>query len=275
VAAARLGARVAFIGRLGADARGDALLAALGAEGVGTQFVLQDHDAATGVALIQVDRQGEKQIMTAPGANRRLTVADVEAARALFEGTRVFLTQLEIPLDCTYAAMRLAQAVGARVVLDPAPAVPLSDDLLGLVDVIRPNADEASLLTGVQVRDADSARVAARQLMGRGAGAVVVQARDEGNLLVWPGGERLLPRLPVLSVDATGAGDALAAALAVALAEGAPLDVAGPFANAAAALATTVIGAQAGLPTREAVLDLLVQHGNGREAQGMRGLGRL
>jgi ribokinase len=139
-----------------------------------------------------------------------------------------------------------------------------------LVDVIRPNAGEASILTGVQVHDRSSARQAAQDLIDRGVGAAVVQAGDEGNLLVGKEGERLLPVITVQSVDATGAGDALAAALAVALAEGHPLQVAGPFANAAAALATTVLGAQAGLPSREAVLDLLLRNGYADEAERMR-----
>ena len=112
-------------------------------------------------------------------------------------------------------------------------------------------------MTGLKVCDRDSARRAAEQLLSRGAGAVAVQAGDEGNLLIWSGGECWMPKIPVHSIDATGAGDAFAAGLAVMLAEGRPLTEAGPFANAAAALATTVVGAQAGLPRRDAVLRLL------------------
>jgi ribokinase len=154
-------------------------------------------------------------------------------------------------------ALRLARAAGVSTVLDPAPAVPLSDDVLGLVDVIRPNASEAETLTGVAVRDLPSAKRAAGILLSRGVGAVVVQAGEAGDLLVTADEERFLPRLQVERVDATGAGDAFAAALAVGLAEERPLADAAALGNAAAALATTRLGAQAGLPSRKEVLDLL------------------
>ncbi|HEY9805357.1 MAG TPA: PfkB family carbohydrate kinase, partial [Candidatus Obscuribacterales bacterium] len=139
----------------------------------------------------------------------------------------------------------------------PAPAVPLPDELLQLIDVIRPNSSEAEVITGVKVTDPDSARQAARILLQRGVGAVAVQAGDAGNLLIWPEGECLLPKVPVPTVDATGAGDAFAAAIAVALAENQPWTEAGRFANAAAAIATTGIGAQTALPTQAAIRQLL------------------
>jgi ribokinase len=154
-------------------------------------------------------------------------------------------------------AVRLGHEAGCQVVLDPAPPVPLPDELLGMVDVIKPNEDEAEVLTGIQARHRASARTAAQKLLGRGVGAVAVQAGDEGNLLVWHGGECFLPNLPVNSIDETGAGDAFAAALAVQLAEGRSLEEAGPFASAAAALTTTKLGAQAALPRRDEVVQLL------------------
>jgi ribokinase len=263
VAVARLGARVAFVARMGDDAWGEELLAQLAGEGVDVRHVLRGPGAPTGVALIMVDRNGRKQILTAPGANRHLTVADVEAATAIREA-RVVLSQLEVPLETVAAALRLAREAGAKVVLDPAPAIPLPDEVLRLVDLVRANSSEAEVLTGVKVRDRASARQAAEQLLKREAGAAVVQAGDEGNLLVWPGGECWTANVPVEAVDATGAGDAHAAALAVMLAEGRPLEEAGPFANAAAALATTKVGAQAGLPRRDAVLKLLAGTTSGR-----------
>lgn len=259
VAAARLGARVAVVARVGADGRGGELVARLAAEGVEVSHVVRDAGAPTGAALIQVDSDGEKQILVAPGANRNLTPADVGAARKAIAATRVLLVQLEVPLETVAVAIRLAGQTGARVVLDPAPPIPLPDELLRRVDVIRPNADEAEVLTGRQVRDRASARLAAQELLRRGVGAVAVQAGDEGNLLVWREGECWMPQLPVESVDATGAGDAFAAAMAVALADGWSWEEAGPFANAAAALATTKLGAQPGLPRRDAVLALLAQ----------------
>ena len=261
VAAARLGAHVALVARVGADRRGDDLLERLAAEGVETCYVVRDQSERTGVAVVQVDARGEKQILTAPGANLRLGVGDVEAAGPLIRSARVLLTQLEAPLDTAMEAARVAHDAGARVVLDPAPAIPLPDELLRLLDVIRPNAGEARVLTSVEVRDRASARRAADVLLARGAGAAVVQAGGEGNLLVWSSGEYWLPHIPVVSVDATGAGDAFAAALAVQLAEECSLPEAGRFASAAAALATMKLGAQAALPGRAEVLALLAEQG--------------
>jgi ribokinase len=154
-------------------------------------------------------------------------------------------------------ALELARAAGVKTVLDPAPAVPLADDIFQLVDVIRPNSSEAETLTSVRVHDRASAARAARVLLGRGAGAAIVQAGESGNILVTPDEQHFLPRIPIESVDATGAGDAFAAALAASLAEARSLPEAAAFGSAAAALATTKLGAQAALPRREEVLRLL------------------
>jgi ribokinase len=229
----------------------------LESEGVATRHVIRDADAATGVALILVDQKGQKQILTAPGANRRLTALDVHAARGSFAATRAVLAPLEAPLDCIADAFRLGRAAGAICILDPAPATPLPDEFLRLVHVIRPNASEAQVLTGISVTDRQSARQAAGQLLRRGVQYVAIQAGDEGNFLLSEAEEVWLPKLPVNSVDATGAGDAFAAGLTVALAEGWPLKQAGQFASACAALATTKVGAQAGLPRRDEVRSLL------------------
>lgn len=220
---------------------------------------MTDDQADTGVALVMVARHGEKRILTAPGANRRLALEDL--APEAFPAARVLLVQLEAPLDTVIEAVRRAREAGTVVVLDPAPPVALPDDLLRQVDVVRPNAREAEVLTGVEVVDRRTARDAAAVLIRRGAGAAAVQAGDDGNLLLWRTGGRLhqqwMPKLKVRAVDATGAGDALAAALALGIAEGMPLDEAGLFASAAAALKTTKLGAQAGLPTRAEVVEFL------------------
>jgi ribokinase len=262
VAAARLGARTALVARVGRDRRGDELAAQAAADGVDLEHLASDPDAPTGAAVIHVGRDGQKQILTAPGANSRLTVADVRAAAATIRAAGVVLAQLEVPVEAVAEALAIGRAAGARVVLDPAPARPLPDEVIRLVDVIRPNSKEAEALTGMAVRDRATARRAAERLLARGAGAACVQAGEEGDLLVWPGGEAWLPRLPVETVDATGAGDSFAAALAVQLAEGASWEAAGRFASAAAALATTVLGAQGGLPRRDEVQALLARVGS-------------
>jgi ribokinase len=257
VAAARLGGRVALLARIGRDARGDILLATMERELVAGRFVVRDPDLQTGVALIMVGAGGEKQIAWAPGANHALRISDVEAARDALARTRMLLAPLEAPLDVIQAAMRLAHATGARTIVDAGPAVPLPDDMLRLVHVLRANAGEAEALTGIPVRDRASARRAAQALLAKGITAAAIQAGDEGNLLVWQEDEVFLQRIPLDSVDATGAGDAFAAALAITLGEGWTYAEAGRFANAAAALATTVVGAQPGLPTRMEVEALL------------------
>jgi len=257
VAAARLGARVAFVARVGSDIRGDALLRLLNQEGVDTRFVVRDSSTSTGVALIMVDENGQKQIQTAPGANRQFSPHNVQESAEVLRSAKVVLSQLEVPLPSVATTLRIAKEAGAKTILDPAPPVRLDDEILQLVDFVRPNSNEAEVLTDIAVKDRESARQAARALMARGVGAVAVQSGDEGNLLVWRDGEHFLPKMKVNSVDATGAGDAFAATLAVFLAEGRELTEAGELANAAAALATTVVGAQDGLPSREKVLRLL------------------
>ncbi len=256
VAAARLGARVAFIGRVGRDERGDRILAALQREGIDVSQVQRDAKAPTGVALIHVNGHGEKQILAIDGANKKVSPRDVRAAKAVIQGAKVLMLQLEVPLAATMEAARLAHRAGVKVALDPAPAIPLPESLLRMLTIIKPNAGEARAQTGVTVKDRPSARKAAQMLLARGVQAAAVTAGTQGNLLVSADGEWWMPRLRVKSVDATGAGDAFAAALAVMVAEGRSLQEAGIFANAAAALTTTVVGAQASLPTRRAVLAL-------------------
>jgi len=257
VGAARLGARVALIARVGKDPRGDSVLEALLREGVEIDHLVRDASAFTGVALCQVGGNGEKQILSAAGANARLTAEDVRAAGDVLRSARVVLLQLGVPLPAVTEAIRIGRAAGARVVLDPGPPAELPDELLQQIDVIRPNCSEALALTGVRVTGRESAREAAASLLRRGAGAAAVQAGEDGDLVAWNAGEVWLPRFEVPRVDATGAGDAFASALAVALAEGRSLREAGPFASAAAALATTILGAQASLPRRADLLAFL------------------
>ncbi|HEY0455710.1 MAG TPA: ribokinase [Verrucomicrobiae bacterium] len=270
VAAARLGAKVAFVGCLGNDRNGANLLRGLRAEGIHTSAVKRTDQASSGAALIMVDAQGEKMISCAPGANHHLNPKDISRAEALLRQTRVLLIQFEIPLPSVILAAQIAQSAGALVVLDPAPAKLVSQKLLRLVHLIRPNSTEAAALTGVTVIDLPSARRAAKKLFSLGVHAVATQAGDEGDVIFWPGEEAFFPRMNVKSIDATGAGDAFAAALAVALAEGRSLAQAGALANAAAALATTRLGAQPAMPHRSEVLALLVKSGRRQDAIDLR-----
>ena len=257
VGSARLGARTALVSRLGADARGDALVAALERSAVDVRHVVRDPERGTGVALIAVDTTGEKQIVTAPGANQALSEADIEAARSTIAFAKVLVAGLEVPVGAVEAALRLAKAAGAKTILDPAPPLPLSEELLRLVDVIRPNAAEAEELTNVRVTDARSAAQCGRVLLTRGVGAAIISAGRAGNLVVSREEQHLLPHHEVQSVDATGAGDAFVAGMAFAFAEGRSLVDAAAYGGAAAAFSTTRLGAQAGLPRREELSALL------------------
>jgi ribokinase len=259
VAAARLGAQVAFVGCVGNDERGNEVIDTLSREGVDTTFISLTDQKPTGVALVMVDEKGEKQILTAPGANQDMRLEDVQRAAVAIQSAKVLLIQLEVALKIVDLALRIADDKGITTILDPAPAQILKPPLLRHVHVIRPNAGEAQVLTGIRVENRSSARKAAVKLLEKGVRSVVVQAGSRGNLLVLPGAEHWLPRIDVASVDATGAGDAFAGAMAARLAQGDSLVEAADIGNVAAALSTTKLGAQASLPTFADVQEFLTK----------------
>jgi len=257
VAAARLGGRVAIVGRVGNDQFGRSLLDNLAAAGADARHVVQDDQAATGVALIVVDDAGQNTIVVASGANMRLSPGDVEkAAPAIAEGDTL-LVQLENPVDTIVRAAQLAHARRVRVILNPAPAQPLPDGLLSLVDVLVPNQHEAALLSGLPVSQPDQAAAAARVLLERGARTVVITLAEQGALYASEGETGHVPAFKITPVDTTAAGDAFIAGLAVSLSEGHPLAEAVRRGNAAGALAAMRPGAQPSLPTRQALERML------------------
>ena len=251
VAAARLGAEVTFITRLGRDAFGQSSEAAYQAEGINTDFIIWDDDALSGVALIMVNRNGENIIAVAPGANGRLAPADVQAAESVFQNADVVLVQLEIPLDAVQTAVNLAHRHGAQVILNPAPAHYLSDSILRSVDFLTPNENELAILTGTQSIDQG---IAARAFAERRAlHALIVTVGAKGALVITEGNEHQVPGFQVKAVDTVAAGDAFNGALAVALSRGENLLDAVRFANAVGALSVTRAGAQPSLPTSDEV----------------------
>lgn len=252
IAAARLGARVAFVGSVGDDDRGRRCLAALTDERIETGHCHVDPDVATGVALVMIGERGQKTIMTAPGANLKLTLDDIERAALQISRSKVVLLQLECGVAAALTAAQLARSSRALTVLDASPAMPLPDDLLARIDVVRANASEAQVITDIEVRDVDSARTAAHELIRRGAGAACI-ATGHGDLLVFDSDEAWLPHQHVRAVDVTGAGDAFAAGIAVGLAENRSLSDAAWLGCVASALKTTRVGAQVGMPHREEV----------------------
>ncbi len=258
VAAARLGAKVAFLGRVGHDAFGEALPACLAAEGIDAEHCLRTEGIATGVAMILVDSRGENSIVVASGANHRLMPDDVFSRRELFQRADTVLLQLELPLPTVLAAIDLARRHGCRTVLDPAPAPRVMPEGLCEVDIITPNVAEAESITGKKAGDDERAdKNIASDLIARGAKAAVLKLGARGSLVVCADGHIARAKAyKVKIVDTTAAGDAFTAALAVAVASGHKLRTAALFANAAGALACTRFGAQSAMPTLHEVRSL-------------------
>lgn len=257
VAAARLGARVTFVGAVGADEFGSSARAALAAEGVGVEH-LATVERPTGVALIVVDAAGENQIAVAPGANHAVTRETVTVALAeLAVGAGdIVLACRELLPEAVGAALTAARAAGATALLNPAPADGIDAATLALADVLTPNASELRLMAPSEDVETGARRVLA---VGAERRAVVVTLGARGALLVPAGGPTTaIPAAAVQPVDTTGAGDTFNGALAAALAAGLPLADAARRAVAAAGLSTTRPGARGGMPTA-AELDIFLR----------------
>lgn len=254
VAAARLGASVAMLGRVGQDNFGDFLLENLRANHVDTSLVRRA-DAATGTATIIVDENGQNSIVLSAGANGKVRPED--AAAALFQDFKLLLLQLEIPLETVISAARRARENGLQVVLNPAPARSLPDELISLTDYVVPNESELSLLTGQDVNNTASAESAARGLLERGPGAIIVTLGSRGALLVTNEAATHVKPFRVDVVDTTAAGDAFIGGFASALLQDRPLKEAVRYGSASGALATTKFGAQPSLPSSDEVEELI------------------
>ena len=252
VAAARLGAEVSFVGRVGADAYGAEALAFWQGEGVNTEFVVRDAERATGVAPIWVDERGENAIVVAGGANLAVSRADVDAAAAVIAGADLLVLQLEIPLDTVTYVMQLGQESGVRSILNPAPAVPLEPAFIARASWLTPNETELATLFGTTPADLRPLVAYEQQTLIQtlgSAGARWATQTECGQV----------PAFDVKVVDTTGAGDAFNGGLAVALAEGLALEPALRFANAAAALSVTRFGTAPAMPMRADVEALLAR----------------
>jgi ribokinase len=250
-----------MVGRVGDDVFGRQLREELESVGVDVSGVGVTTQTASGVALIVVQAGGQNQIVVAPGANATLSVSDVEAALGNHRGGYL-LVQLETPLETVEAAAALARRQGATVLLDPAPAQALSSTLLANVDILTPNETEANVLLGrgpVSVSLEDAPAVA-QALLTLGSRTVVLKLGENGAMVADREGVLHVPAPPVEAVDATAAGDTFNGALAVALSEGRTLRDAVGFANAAAALSVTRLGAQSSIPRRAEVDAQLARH---------------
>ena len=265
VAAAKLGAEVYFVAKLGDDIFGRQSLSNFQKVAVHTEYVVQTKEAPSGVALITVDDAGDNVIVVAPGANLKLSPADVRKAQPAIASSGAVAAQLEVPLETVEFAARLANDAGVPFILDPAPAQKLSDELLGLVDVLTPNETEAEILTGIKVTDENSALAAAKDLLQRGVKAVILTMGAKGYLLATNDGAQFVPSVKVDAVDATAAGDAFTGSLGVGIAQGKTLRDAALFANHVAALSVTKMGAQSSMPDAGQVENFIRQ----KSAQGV------
>lgn len=252
VAAARMNGEVTMVGRVGNDSFGDALIQGLVEDNIKTTHVIKDSEIPTGIAMIAVAADGENMIVVAPGANHKVNLEDVNNTRELMREMDLLLIQLECPLEAVAAAIDLAKAYDVPVVLNPAPAQPLTKALLANVDVLTPNENELVQLAGEKDLEA-----AIQKMKDWGVKNLVITLGANGARVVNQDLDRHLPAHEITAVDTTAAGDAFNGALAVALAEGKALIEAVQYGLAAGALATTRRGAQPSLPTREAVENLM------------------
>jgi len=261
VAAARLGAPTFMVGRVGGDVFGDALIASLQASKVHTEAVFKDSSQPSGTALITVDDRAENQIIIVPSANGQMGQEDLERMHQVLGSSGVLLLQLETPMPGVIAAAQLARHHGLVVVLDPAPAVPMPDELYQTIDWITPNESEAALLVGFAVSDEVSARQAAVELHQRGVANVVIKMGGRGAFWSVPAGDRMLPAFRVQPVDTVAAGDAFNGALAAGLDAGLVPAEALRRACAVGAISTTRPGAQPSMPTLSELENFLTTHG--------------
>jgi ribokinase len=259
VAAARLGGAVTFITKIGEDAFGEIGRVTWKDAGV-TPRLIRSGGAATGAAMIYVnDRTGENAIIVVPASAGTITVADIEREADTIRGSRVFMTQLELPIPVAQRGLEIARSAGVTTVFNPAPAQALDDSIFALCDYVTPNETEATMLTGVAVLSVDDARRAGDVLLEKGAGAALITLGEKGSLLHTPSVSVHVAAVDVgPAIDTTGAGDAYNGAFAVAVAAGRDPGEAAHFASAAAGISVTRPGTAASMPSlaeMEALLD--------------------
>jgi ribokinase len=258
VAASRAGGEVTFISCVGNE-YGEESIEGFRNDGINVDYVKKDPDVATGIALIMVDKNGENSISVASGANISLTVSDIQKARQIIKDADVLLMQCEIPIEVVEEAARIAFSAGVNTILNPAPAQPLSDELLKCVTILTPNESETELLTGIEVKNDTDAINAASMILAKGVEVVIITMGSKGALLATKDETTFIKGYNVEAKDTTAAGDVFNGALAMAIAESKSLVESIQFANAAAAVSVTRMGAQPSAPKREEIEDLMLQ----------------
>ena len=253
VAAARLGGKVDFVAKVGNDPFGIRSIDQYKAEGIGTKHVVVDKEHPSGVALILVDAHGENSIAVASGANAHLLPEDIDQAKGTIEDCDILLMQLETPMETIEHAAQMAKRAGGKVILNPAPAHSLPESLLANLYMLIANETEAEYISGTRITDMDSVARAADIICHRGVENVVITLGSKGAFIKERDTYHQVPALKVKAVDATAAGDTFCGAVCVALAEGRGITEAVTFANRAAAVTVTRMGAQSSLPYRREV----------------------
>ncbi len=261
VAASMFGANTIFVGRIGSDKYGEDALAMYQRLGISTEFISIDQSIHSGISVIIIDRTGANLISVVPGANFRLSPTDIDCAEKAMRESALVGFQLENRLETVTYAIGKARALGARVLLDPAPAVPLPTEVLAQLDYIKPNETEASIVTGISVTDVASAETAGRWFVERGVGTAIVTLGEAGAVVTTAEGSCHYPAPRIDAVDTTGAGDVFSGALMAALAGDKPVEDAVRFANHAAALSGTKLGVIESIPTLEEVHEFMTRCG--------------
>lgn len=255
VAAARMGGEVVFVCKIGKDVFGSQSAELFEKEGIDVSYVLVDEENHSGVALITVDANAENTIVVASGANAHLFPKDISSVESIFSPEGFVLLQLEIPVETVRYITAAAKSKGGKVILNPAPACELPDEVFSGLYVLTPNEKEASMISGVNVQDLDSAKKAAEIIYKKGVEHVIVTMGAKG-ALVFDGLEYVfIEAQKVVAVDTTAAGDVFNGALVVALNEGKSIIEAAEFANKASAIAVTRLGAQASAPYRGEIME--------------------
>lgn len=258
VAVACLGGDVTFIAKVGKDIFGDQSIEAYKKHGIDTQFIFRD-DCSSGIALIMVDKNAENCISVASGANNKLTKNDIDVVANIIQDAEILLMQMEIPIEIIEYATEIAFKSNVKVILNPAPAQYLSDDILRKLFLITPNKSEAQILTGIDISDVESAEDAAKSLLTKGVKNVIITLGDKGSLILTKEGTcNHIASRKVEAVDTTAAGDVYNGALCVALSEGLDLKDAAYFATYASSVSVTRMGAQTSIPTREEIDNLMI-----------------
>jgi ribokinase len=256
IAAARAGGKVIFIGRTGNDLFGEQVLEVLKNDKIDTTHVVRDTEIASGISSIVMNEKGHSAITVTAGANANLSPGDILNSLEVGNGDIVLL-QLDIPIETVKYAAALAGSKGARIILNPSPALPVSDDLLRSISILTPSASQAEWMTGITITDERSAELAGRILLERGLNRVIITLRSEGAMVIDNGGAEHVPGFEMKTVDTSVMNDVFNGALVVALGEGKNFYQSVLFANAATAISASRAGSISSIPYRQEITHVL------------------